>query len=134
MKFWKTIFGNPQRKETPKADENNINSDNNELSSLEKFISKTPNERLRDIMLLGDSGNKDAFEILEYAIRNDDDSGVVMAALKRIHKFKGHKRLNPLLEELKNKESITKYEPYYSMALLNLGMISEDEFNNIFEK
>jgi len=134
MTFWKTVFGNTKKKEPHKQDENNVNSENNELSALDKFLSKTPNDRFKDIMLLGDSGNKDVFEILEYAIRNDNDSRVVMAALKRIHKFKGHKRLIPLLEELKNKENITMYEPYYSMALLNLGMITEDEFNNIFDK
>ncbi|MFT5892277.1 MAG: hypothetical protein ACI9Y7_002387 [Dokdonia sp.] len=56
-----------------------------------------------------------------------------MAALKRLPNFKENKQVIPLLEQLKNKRNIKKYEPYYSMALLNLKLINEEEFNKIFE-
>ena len=132
MNILKKIFG-IKEKETI-VNKIDLNTKNHELSGLEKFKSKNADNRMRDIMVLGDTGNPKAFEILEYAILNDKDSGVVMAGMKRLPNFKDDKRLSPLLENLKYKADIKKYEPYYSMTLLNLGIIDENEFNKIFEE
>lgn len=104
-----------------------LNVENSELSGLEKFKSKNADDRMKDVMILGDTGNPKVFEILEYVILNDTDSGVVMAALKRIHNFKGNDKLIPFLSELRNMES---YEPYFSMALSRTGIITLEEFEN----
>lgn len=131
MNILKKIFG-IKDKETV-SDKKDLITEKLELSGLEKFKSKNADNRMKDIMILGDTGNAKAFEILEYAVLNDNDSGVIMAGLKRLPNFKDDKRLMPLLEKLKNKKDIKKYEPYYSMTLLNLGLIDEKEFNKIFE-
>ena len=131
MNILKKIFG-IKDKETV-SDKKDLITEKLELSGLEKFKSKNADNRMKDIMIIGDTGNAKAFEILEYAVLNDNDSGVIMAGLKRLPNFKDDKRLMPLLEKLKNKTDIKKYEPYYSMTLLNLGLIDEKEFNKIFE-
>lgn len=131
MNILKKIFG-IKDKETV-SDKKDLITEKLELSGLEKFKSKNADNRMKDIMIIGDTGNAKAFEILEYAVLNDNDSGVIMAGLKRLPNFKDDKRLMPLLEKLKNKKDIKKYEPYYSMTLLNLGLIDEKEFNKIFE-
>ena len=128
MNILERIFGR-KVKETS-ANKTNSNTDNSELSGLEKFKSKSLDERMMDIMMLGDTGNPKVFEILEYAIQNDNDSNVVMAALKRIHLFKENEELIPFLTELKNTKNMDRYEPYYSMALSRTGIISFEEFEN----
>ena len=131
MNILKKIFGIKEKE--PISNKSDLNVETSELSGLEKFKSKSADNRIKDIMILGDTGNPKAFEILEYAVLNDADSGVVIAGLKRLPNFKEDERLLPLLEKLKNKTDIKKYEPYYSMTLLNLGLIDENEFNKIFE-
>ena len=131
MSILKRMFG--MKKKEPSIDPINLNAKNSELSGLEKFKSKNDDDRMRDIMILGDTGNPKAFKILEYAVLNDNNSAVVMAALKRLPNFKENGQIIPLLEKLKNKRNIKEYEPYYSMALLNLKVIDEEEFNKIFE-
>ena len=132
MSILEKIFG-IKNKETV-ADKTDLNTEKPELTGLEKFKSKSADNRMKDIMILGDTGNPKVFEILEYAVLNDNDSGVVMAGLKRLPNFKEDEKLLPLLEKLKNKTDVKKYEPYYSMTLLNLGLIDENEFNKIFEE
>lgn len=132
MSILKKIFGFKNKENV--ADKTVLNTKKTELTGLEKFKSKNSDSRMKDIMILGDTGNPKAFEIIEYAILNDHDSGVVMAGLKRLPNFKEDARLLPLLEKLKNKSEIKQYEPYYSMALLNLGLIDENEFNKIFKE
>ena len=122
-----------QREEKARLETNVSNHEKDESEIIKRFKSKSADDRLKDIMILGDSGNQSIFANIQYAIENDNDSGVVMAALKRIHKFKGHKDLVPFLERLKSRDNIKNYEPYYSMALLNLEMITEEEFRKIFE-
>lgn len=132
MNILKKIFGIKEKKLI--VNKMGLNTENSELSELEKFKSKNADDRMRDIMILGETGNPNAFEIIEYAILNDIDSGVVMSGLKRLPNFKDDERLLPLLEKLKNKTNIKKYEPYFSITLLNLGLIDESEFNKIFEE
>ena len=128
MNILKKIFGIKEKEAI--VNNTDLNTERSELSGLERFKSKSADERMMDIMMLGDTGNPKVFEILEYAIRNDIDSGVVMAALKRIHLFKENKELIPFLTELKNTKNMDSYEPYYSMALSRTGIITLEEFEN----
>lgn len=131
MNLLKRIFGEEiQGAEISKPQ---LKFDSLGLTTLENFIKKNADDRLREIIILGETGDNNAFETLLYAIRNDKSSRVVMAALKRIHKFKKHNDLTPLMDELKTRDNIKEYEPYYSMALLNLGMITEEEFSKVLD-
>lgn len=95
--------------------------------SLIKFTERSKDERLGDVMLLGDQGNHEYFYILYYAILFDEDENVRFAGLKRLHKFKTHSLFNSLLEKIEEGPT-DELEPYYSMMLSNTGVISEDEF------
>ena len=128
MSLLKRIFGIKEKEAI--VNKTDLNTESSKLSGLEKFKSKSLDERMMDIMMLGDTGNPKVFEILEYAIQNDADSSVVMAALKRIHLFKENEELIPFLTELKNTKNMDRYEPYYSMALSRTGIISLEEFEN----
>ena len=131
MRIFKKIFRINHKKSF--TDRTELKTNEYKLLGIDKFKSQNSKNRMKDIMILGDSGNSKIFEILEYAVLNDDDSGVVMAGLKRLPNFKNDERLLPLLEKLKAKSDIKKHEPYYSMTLLNLGLIDENEFDKIFE-
>ena len=82
-------------------------------------------------MVLGDDAQLSNYPIFEYAILNDKDNDVQMAALKRIHKFKSTADTEGLLKNRMSEKTYTHLEPYFSMALLHVGIISEAEFNNI---
>lgn len=128
MNLLKKIF---RTKEKRKAEDSKSNSpENTELSGLEKFKSKNADNRLRDIMILGDTGHPNAYDVLEYAIQNDSDSGVVMAALKRIHNFQENNKVIPFLTKLNDTQKMDVYEPYFSMALSRTGIITIEEFEN----
>lgn len=128
MNLLKKIFG-IKEKQTVEVSET-FSSENKELSGLEKFKSKSTDDRLRDIMILGDTEHPNAYDILEYAILNDSDSGVVMAALKRIHNFQENKKVIPFLTKLNENQKMNLYEPYFSMALSRTGIITMQEFEN----
>lgn len=83
---------------------------------------------MRQIMHWGDTGDNSKLKILQYAILNDSDSGVKMAALKRIHLFQDKEIVQQFLLNYKTKEIGQTCEPYYSMALLRTGLISKQEF------
>jgi hypothetical protein len=83
------------------------------------------------IMFVGDTGKVDYFPFLKYAILNDTDSNVKFAALKRIHLFKDNAEVVPMLTELKNSGGGQKFEPYFSMALSKLGIITMKEFEGM---
>lgn len=86
------------------------------------------------IMFLGDSGKLEYFPFLKYAIRSDTDLNVKFAALKRIHLFKDHPETIQMLTDLKNDGLGQTYEPYFSMALSRLGVISIKEFENTINR
>ena len=90
------------------------------------------NDRIRAIMLLGEVVELNSYPVFDYAITQDKDNDVQMAALKRIHKFKSIADVDGVLRKMMSEKSQTHLEPYFSMALLNVGIISESEFNRIF--
>ena len=96
--------------------------------TIEEFPTLNSDDRMGIIMLLGDSGTLEYFPFLKYAIEKDPDIDVKFAALKRIHHFKDHPDTVPMMTELKKKNIGEEFEPYFSMALSQLGIISFEEF------
>jgi hypothetical protein len=121
MSIFNKLFGNKPSK--PKTE-------NKKLPTLEEFPQLNSDNRLGVIMIVGDSGNLDYFPFLKYAILNDADIDVKFAALKRIHLFKVHPDTISILLELKDNGEGEKLEPYFSMALSRVGIISLEEFEN----
>lgn len=126
MRKFDKIFGKKEQKK---------NSEPKRLPTIEEFPKLNSEDRMRVIMILGDSGKLDFFPFLKYAIQYDTDLDVKYSALKRIHFFKDHPDTIPMVTELKNNGFGEKFEPYFSMALSRLGVISikdfEDKINGI---
>jgi hypothetical protein len=95
------------------------------------FKQLSPDDRVRALMVLGEDAHLSNYPIFEYAILSDKDNDVQMAVLKRIHKFKAIADTEGLLKHRMSEKSYAHLEPYFSMALLHVGVISEAEFNNI---
>jgi len=81
-------------------------------------------------MILGDTGLPQHFSLIEYAILYDPNKHVKFAAMKRLHHFKEHPNFESLLEQIKNINTNNQLEPYFSMALLKIGVISQAEFES----
>jgi hypothetical protein len=94
-----------------------------------EFKQLSPDNRIKAIMVLGEIAELSSFPMFEYAILHDKDIDVQMAALKRIHKFKSIADTQGLLKNRMSETSYAHLEPYFSMALLHVGVISEAEFN-----
>jgi hypothetical protein len=95
------------------------------------FKQLSPDDRVRALMVLSEDANLSNYPIFEYAILSDKDNDVQMAALKRIHKFKAIADTEGLLKHRMSEKSYAHLEPYFSMALLHVGIISEAEFNAV---
>jgi hypothetical protein len=121
MSIFNKLFGSKPSK--PKTE-------NKKPPTLEEFPQLNSDNRLEVIMIVGDSGNLAYFPFLKFAILNDADIDVKFAALKRIHLFKEHPDTISMLLELKDKGKGEKLEPYFSMALSRVGIISLEEFKN----
>lgn len=100
------------------------------LTPEEKFASLSSDERLGAIMSLGDTGQSKFFELLKFSIESDPDIDVRFAALKRIHLFKENAELISFLKSLREGDKRQSLEPYLSMALCRVGVISQEEFQN----
>jgi hypothetical protein len=98
------------------------------IPSIEEFPKLNKETRMRVIMALGDSGQLDDFPFLKYAVLTDTQLDVKFAALKRIHLFKDHPDTITMLTDLEKNGDREKLEPYFSMALSMLGLISIEEF------
>jgi hypothetical protein len=123
MNFFKKLFG---RK--PPMPSSGLAMTESESQLLEQFTSLDNDSRLMQIITLGDHADMKSFKLLQYAILSDPDDGVKCAALKRIHLFKGHPDLIPMMTKLKASGTTEDLEPYFSMALNRLGLISLQEF------
>ncbi|MBE9664950.1 hypothetical protein [Mucilaginibacter boryungensis] len=85
-------------------------------------------ERISQIIFCGDSADVHYLPLLKYAIVSDPEKDVKMAALKRIHLFASHPDTSPFIKELAQHMKVSTVEPYYSMALSKLNIISVKEF------
>lgn len=86
------------------------------------------------IMMIGDRGDLADFQLIKRAILVEGEKGVRFAALKRLHNFKEADGFEEFLDELESKDSFAHLEPYYSMALIRCGRISEEDFTNRMNK
>src|SRR5687768_12542979 len=121
MGFFDKLFG----KQTQKTEQDR---ESGKPTGLEGFAQLNAGDRMGMIMTMGDTGNLKHFPFLKYAIQKDPDMNVRFAALKRIHHFKDHPETISMLTELKNNGEGENYEPYFSMALSRLNIITLQEF------
>jgi hypothetical protein len=101
----------------------------NGKESIRKFASRSDKVRMGDIMMLGDKGDPNFFYLIYYAALFDYDNNVRFAALKRLPNFKDNPNFEILIKKLEEPNVGKELEPYYSMMLSRIGMISESEFN-----
>jgi hypothetical protein len=126
MSFLRKLFGTRKKNDQPIDVDLDLNE--NEKHLIREFSHLSIDDRLRRIIILGDSGEPGCFKLLQYGIQYDPDLHVKFAALKRIHLFKGHPDLEPMLNLLKENKTSDKLEPYFSMALSRMGLITIEEF------
>ncbi len=100
------------------------------IPTIEEFPKLSDSDRIRVIIFIGDSGKFEYFPFMKYAILSDKEQGVKFAALKRIRNFKNHNETIALFTELKNNKWGKNLEPYFSMALSGLGIITLEEFED----
>ena len=122
MSLFDKIFGGRRKKQ-----EVGNRSDSRRLPTFAEFPTLIPEERMKVIMILGDSGNVEYFPFIKYAIQEDPDINVKFAALKRIHRFKNVPETESILTGLKGSGEGQKLEPYFSMALSRVGLITIQE-------
>lgn len=125
MNLFKKLFGKKNKLvgSTP-VDKNPADTN---LTPEEKFASLSSEERLGAIMSLGDTGQSKFFDLLKFSILSDPYIHVRFAALKRIHLFKENADLIPFLKSLSEDGKRSNLEPYLSMALSRVGIISQKE-------
>jgi len=126
MNLIKKLFGKKKNLDDSKRFDNNQSDAN---LSAEEFASMSSDERLGAIMSLGNTGQNKFFDLLKFSIQSDPDFDVRFAALKRIHLFKEHQDLIPFLKSLSEYDKQPNLEPYLSMALSRVGIISKEEFD-----
>lgn len=115
MSFWKRIFGktraiNPYQGLNEK-----------EKNSIVAFSKLPPNERIRKVLEITATHNTTDFALFQYALHDDPDHNVQLAALKRVVAFIDHPKLRPLLFSIKESKRSDSYEPYLSMAIARTG-------------
>lgn len=101
------------------------------IPTLDEFTKLSAEDRMDLIMALGDTGKSEYFPFIKYAVLNDTDLHVKLAAFKRIHLFKDNSEVVPMLTEIKNSGGGQEFEPYFSMSLSRLGIITMKEFEDI---
>lgn len=126
MGIFDKIFGRQEKRQASWH-----TNEKKKIPTFDEFPNLSAADRMGVIMAVGDTGKSDYFPFLKYAILNDTDQNVKFAAFKRIHLFKDNAEVVPMLSELKNNGSGQKFEPYFSMALSRLGIITMQEFEDI---
>lgn len=123
MSLFTKLFGRkPNNADTQETSEK-IN-----VQTIEEFQQLNPQAKMSIIITFGESGKMEYFPFLKHAVLIETDPNVKFAALKRIHHFKNHPDTVAILTELKNNGKGEKLEPYFSMALSRLGIISIEDF------
>jgi hypothetical protein len=126
MGIFHKLFGKPTTKLIPGQ-----TLEPKKLPTIDEFVQLSPADRMSLIMVLGDSGKLEYFPFIKHAVLSDTDQNVKFAALKRIHLFKDHSETIAILTDLKNNGGGKTFEPYFSMALSRLGLISIEEFEKM---
>ncbi len=126
MTFLKKLFN--RRNDEIDAVANELKLDESQKQVLYQFSRLNKDDRVRKLMTLGHSGDLSFFKLFEYAIKYDVDINVKFTALKRIHLFKNHPECTTMINSLNNYINVAGFEPYYSMALSKMNLISLEEF------
>jgi hypothetical protein len=100
------------------------------IVSAKQFAAFKPDQRMQVAMIVGDSGDVKFYDFIKWCIEEDTDLGVRLAALKRLPNYIGHTDLPSFLVRLNQSTDKAKLEPYLSMALSKVGLITYDELNN----
>lgn len=129
MSIFNKLFGRQKNKQSSEQ-----NNKKKTLPTIEEFRRLSDSDRMGLIMTWGDTGKSEYFHFLRHAILNDSNQHVTFAALKRIHLFKDNPEVVPMLTEIKNKGGGQDFEPYFSMALSRLGLITMEEFEEMINK
>jgi hypothetical protein len=95
---------------------------------IKDFSSYDDDWRVKEIIILAETQDFLYVRLIQYAILYDPNINVKFAALKRIHLFKDHPDVRPMLLEMKDNKIGDKMEPYFSMALSRLGLITVEDF------
>src|ERR1700754_2897535 len=95
MSFWNKIFGHKVERDLEK-----VASNNQEHQLITQFKKLNEDDRFKKAIYYGDTADAKYYELLKYCITKDESQSVRFAALKRIHLFKDHPDLIPMLREL----------------------------------
>lgn len=125
MSFLKKLLG------LTESDINTHVSEHIQVGSIREFAGLSEEQRLLTIIYMGDKMEVDMqeFEYFKFAILYDHNIHVKLAALKRIHCYKEHPEINTVMLKLKENNN-SNMEPYLSLALQRLGIVSEMEIKN----
>lgn len=126
MSIFNKLFGRQKNNQTSEQ-----TKEKKTLPTIEEFRQLNDSDRMGLIMTLGDTGKSEYFPFLKYAIQNDANQHVTFAALKRIHLFEDNPEVVSMLTEIKNNGGGKEFEPYFSMALSRLGIITMEEFEEM---
>ena len=129
MGIFNKLFGRQENKQA-----SGHTNEKKAIPTLEEFSQLNKADRMGVIMVVGDTGKSDYFPLIKYAVLNDTDLHVKLAAFKRIHLFKDNPEVVPMLTDIKNKDGGQEFEPYFSMALSRLGIITMKEFEDIMNR
>jgi hypothetical protein len=126
MSIFNKLFGRQKNNQTSEQ-----TKEKKPLPTIEEFRQLNDSDRMGLIMALGDTGKSEYFPFIKYAVLNDSNLHVKLAAFKRIHLFKDNPEVVPMLTEIKNNGGGKDFEPYFSMALSRLEIITLKEFEEI---
>ncbi|WP_295717226.1 hypothetical protein [Mucilaginibacter sp.] len=87
-----------------------------------------PEKRMGKVIFYGDSADPRYYPLIKWTLLYDSDISVKFSALKRIHLFKADPDVVKTLESLGQQGNNKNLEPYYSMAMSRVGIISKEEF------
>lgn len=80
-------------------------------------------------MLTGDEGQAQYFDFMKWCVEYDPDMHVQFAALKRLPNFPQKEELALFLTQLSSRSGSSRLEPYLSMSMLKMNLISKEELN-----
>ena len=121
-----SFFGYRARSKGPNIpDSKNLTNSFDTVTDVKHFALLKEGDRITNVMRIGDSGQQDGLEIMEYALSQDQSTGVRFAALKRVHNFSENAEIVRLVQGLPAKFTRSELEPYHSMALFRLRLITQ---------
>lgn len=98
------------------------------LVSKKQYLLFESKRRMQAVIIIGDSAQVQFYEFMKWCVLQDPDLNVRLAALKRLPNYVAQSDLALFLTELDSSKKSIELEPYYSMALLRIGIINENEF------